>query len=159
MILFLTGNTFRDRVGCEDKSEMIPDNHLIDEMQKMFPDPCRALYFSDGPDDFEFNDFFANDTLDCDEYWVYHAGRDLKVWIITPEGNLDIRSLGASESAELCVYLKQGVTFAARHSGTGDTGTLISAITVPRFSEAGLHLMPKDVILRRCPAARAFYDD
>ena len=56
MILFLTGNTFRDRTGCEDKSEMIPDNHLIDEMQKVFPDPCRALYFSDGPDDFEFND-------------------------------------------------------------------------------------------------------
>jgi len=68
MILFLTGNTFRDRTGCEDKSEMIPDNHLIDEMQKMFPDPCRALYFSDGPDDFEFNDFIANDTKDGFEY-------------------------------------------------------------------------------------------
>ena len=76
MILFLTGNTFRDRTGCEDKSEMIPDNHLIDEMQKMFPDPCRALYFSDGPDDFEFNDFIANDTKDGFEYKRADSGSE-----------------------------------------------------------------------------------
>ena len=98
-------------------------------------------------------------TLDCDEYWVYHAGRDLEAWIIDPEGNLDVRRFGASEGAELCVYLKQGVAFAAKPIGTADTGTLISAITVPRFSDAGLHLVSKEDILRLCPAARAFYDE
>ena len=81
MILFLTGNTFRDRTGCEDKSEMIPDNHLIDEMQKVFPDPCRALYFSDGPDDFEFNDFIANDTKDGFEYSGFQFAVDTYAFI------------------------------------------------------------------------------
>jgi len=68
MILFLTGNTFTDRPGCDDKSEMIPDNRLIDEMRSVFPAPCRALYFSDGPDDFEFNDYITDDTRDGFEY-------------------------------------------------------------------------------------------
>ena len=71
MILFLTGNTFRDRTGCEDKSEMIPDNHLIDEMRKVFPDPCRALYFCDDYDDEEegaWFDWLSGDIRDGFEY-------------------------------------------------------------------------------------------
>ena len=71
MILFLTGNTFRDRTGCEDKAEMIPDNHLIDEMQKVFPVPCRALYFCDDYDDEEDGAWFdelSEDIRDGFEY-------------------------------------------------------------------------------------------
>ena len=68
MILFLTGNTFTDRSGCDDKSEMIPDNRLIDEMRSVFPAPCRAIYFSDSPDDFEFIDYITDDTRDGFEY-------------------------------------------------------------------------------------------
>ena len=71
MILFLTGNTFRYRAGCGDKDEMIPDNHLIDEMRKVFPDPCRALYFCDDYDDEENGAWFdklTDEFIDGFEY-------------------------------------------------------------------------------------------
>ena len=67
MILFLTSNTFRERVRCEDKGEMIPDNGLVDELRRCFPDPCRALYFCDDPDDKD-NDFLADIFRDAFEY-------------------------------------------------------------------------------------------
>ena len=44
MILFLTGNTFRDRIGVEEKSELIPNNHLFNQMRNVFE--LRAVRFT-----------------------------------------------------------------------------------------------------------------
>ncbi|MBQ3374536.1 MAG: cupin domain-containing protein [Oscillospiraceae bacterium] len=96
-------------------------------------------------------------TLDCDEYWVYHAGDDLEVWIIDPEGKLERRKFGTSDGAELCLYLKKGVAFAARPLEQVGKGTLISAITVPRFSYDGFHLLDQNQVIGLCPDAEAFF--
>ena len=95
--------------------------------------------------------------LDCDEYWVYHAGRDVEVWIIDPEGRLEKRRLGVSEGAELCLFFPRGVAFAARYTDSDSTGTLISAITVPRFSNDGLQLLDREEIVRLCADAKYFF--
>lgn len=67
MVLFLTGNTFRERAGCEDKGEMIPDNGLVDELRRCLPDPCRALYFCDDPY-YKDNDMLVGIFRDAFEY-------------------------------------------------------------------------------------------
>ena len=97
-------------------------------------------------------------TLDCDEYWVYHAGRDLEVWIIDPQGRKRILRFGSSKEAVLTVYLPKGVAFAAKPVGVAETGTLISAITVPRFSNDGIHLLEPEEVIRMCPEAKAFFE-
>ena len=139
-------------MSLQEEGGMVKENHYP------FPGPGRA---SSGQSYYYFRPNVPTQfhTLDCDEYWIYHAGRDLEAWIIDPEGNLEVRRFGTSPGADLCIYLKQGVAFAAKPIGTDDTGTLISAVTVPRFSDAGLHLQSKEDILRLCPAAKAFFDD
>ena len=97
-------------------------------------------------------------TLDCDEYWVYHAGRDLDVWIIDPKGRKEVLRFGISEGAALTVFFPKGVAFAAKPVGTAETGTLISAITVPRFSDDGIHLLEPEEVIRLCPEAKAFFE-
>ena len=53
-------------------------------------------------------------TLDCDEYWLYHAGDDLDVWLLDPTGKVEVRRFGASTGAVMCIDLKTGVAFAAK---------------------------------------------
>ncbi len=98
-------------------------------------------------------------TLDCDEYWVFHAGADIEAWLVYPDGRLEVRKFGASEGAALCIYLKKGVAFAAKPLDPASKGTLISAITVPRFSEEGFHLMDQDEVISLCPEAKAYFEN
>ena len=97
-------------------------------------------------------------TLDCDEYWVYHAGSTLEAWLIDPDGKLEIRNFGATDGADLCIYLKKGVAFAARPADPNSSGTLISAITVPRFSQEGFKLLEREQVIALCPDAKAFFE-
>ena len=96
-------------------------------------------------------------TLDCDEYWLYHAGDDLDVWLLHPTGKVEIRKFGASKGAAMCLYLKTGVAFAAKPVRPDAAGTMISAITIPRFSPDGFHLLDRDEVLRSWPETKAFF--
>ena len=98
-------------------------------------------------------------TLDCDEYWVYHAGANLEVWLIDPDGNLEVRQFGALDGAELCIYVKKGTAFAAKPVDPSSGGTLITAITVPRFDQQGFQLLDRKQIITLCPAAKAFFEN
>lgn len=57
MICFLTSRT--DLPGHE---ELNPDNRFIDELRRVFPNPCRALNICSDPDGWEKTDFYASLT-------------------------------------------------------------------------------------------------
>ncbi len=143
-----------ERLGMSPQEEggMVKENHYP------FAGPGRAesgqsYYY------FKPNTPTVFHTLDCDEYWVYHAGANLEVWLIDPDGNLDIREFGALDGAELCIYLKKGPAFAAKQIDPSSCGTLISAITVPRFCQSGFNLLDREQVTAMCPAAKAFYEN
>ena len=143
-----------ERLGMSPQEEggMVKENHYP------FAGPGRAesgqsYYY------FKPNTPTTFHTLDCDEYWVYHAGANLEAWLIDPDGNLDIRQFGALDGAELCIYLKKGTAFAAKPVDPSSSGTLISAITVPRFSQQGFHLLDREQVTAMCPAAKAFFEN
>ena len=142
-----------ERLGMSPQEEggLVKENHYPSEGSGR-PASGQAYYYfkPDVPTAFH--------TLDCDEYWVYHAGDDLEVWIIDPEGRAEIRRFGTSEGAELCIYLKKGVAFAARPVNPDSTGTMISAITVPRFTYEGFNLLDREQVISLCPKAKAFFD-
>lgn len=95
--------------------------------------------------------------LDCDEYWTYHAGSELEVWIIDEEGNLTRELLGISEASKPCIYFQKGCVFASKHLASAETGTLMSCITVPRFSQEGLCILSKTEVIDLCQDAGDFF--
>ncbi|MBQ5977821.1 MAG: Type 1 glutamine amidotransferase-like domain-containing protein [Oscillospiraceae bacterium] len=57
MICFLTSRT-----DLPDREELNPDNRFIDELRRVFPNPCRALNICSDPDGWEKTDFYVSLT-------------------------------------------------------------------------------------------------
>lgn len=104
----------------------------------------------------EFSDFHV---LDADEYWLWHAGSPLELWL-ADENGVQVKRLGTDAESEPCVLLRAGTVFGARHvSGEADDGTFVSCVTSPRFSYEFYRILPKAEMLCKYPAAALFYRD
>lgn len=97
--------------------------------------------------------------IDCDEYWCFNAGSSVEIWSFEENGNLRKLQLGISENAEAFVFLRRGEIFASRLAPDAEDGTLITCITVPRFSYSGFELIEKEKMLERYPQSADFWDN
>ena len=97
--------------------------------------------------------------IDCGEYWCYAAGESLELWMISPKGELSVRTLGIEKGAEPVIYVPEGFVFASKQKSPacGD-GTFLTCITVPRFSAEGFELFEKDRVTALCPEAGVFWE-
>ena len=96
--------------------------------------------------------------IDCDEYWCYHEGAPLEVWMIHPTGQVSVVKLGTRADCEPLLLLEKGVVFAAKSSKDASDGTFLSCITAPRFQQQGLTLFSPEEIQRQYPQAAAFFE-
>lgn len=96
--------------------------------------------------------------IDCDEYWSYNAGSSLEVWIVFPDGTLEIKKLGTDEDAEPLLFFPKGVVFGSRSLDKNGEGTFFSCVTVPRFSYDGFELVEKGEVTELCPDAERFWE-
>lgn len=111
-----------------------------------------VIYYYLGPE--ERSQFHV---LDSDEYWLYHGGGTLELWMVGPEGGMRVEKLGLGEDAQPCVLMKGGVIFGARHPAGTREGTLVSCVTVPEFSYARYRILSKEEMLASCPASEGFW--
>ena len=111
-----------------------------------------VIYYYLGKD--EDSDFHY---LDSDEYWLYHAGATLEIWIVNEDGSLRVEKLGLDDDAQPCVLLKGGVTFGARHLEGAEDGCLVSCVTVPEFTYENYRIVPKEEMLEKYPESAAFW--
>lgn len=127
----------------------------LDAGEERFPGraPSGVIYYYLGPQ--EHSEFHL---LDSDEYWLWHAGSSLEIWTVDGDGELRTTRLGLNEGEEPCVLLHAGVIFGARHiPGTSDDGTLVSCVTVPRFSYEHYRILLREEMLEKYPGSAAFY--
>ena len=132
-----------------------PENGLFLERHYPHTGPGRAasggIHFYVAP-----GDRTVFHRIDCDEWWAFHAGADLDVWVVDPEGALTIHTLG--EGGALLAFVPRGCIFAARHGDMARGGSFVSNITVPRYSTDSLELFTKEQMLALCPAVAAFWE-
>lgn len=115
--------------------------------------PSGVIYYHLGSG--EYSDFHV---LDSDEYWLWHAGSTLEIWMAAENGEMHLARLGVEGNASPCVRVPAGVVFGARHEIGAADGTFVSCVTVPRFSYANYRILPKAEVLEKYPAAAAFFD-
>ena len=115
--------------------------------------PSGVIYYHLGSH--EFSDFHV---LDSDEYWMWHAGSTLELWLVDENGNMDIRRLGVAADAQPVILVKGNTVFGARHLPGAEDGTFVSCVTVPRFSYEKYRILPKEEMLEKYPASAAFYN-
>ena len=96
-------------------------------------------------------------VIDCDEYWCYHEGTALELWMIGPDHRLNRSLLGTGADAEPLIHIPAGTIFAARHTQDRSDGTFLSCITVPRFRYEGSRLLTRTEVCEFCPEAGAFW--
>ena len=114
-----------------------------------------VIYYALGPG--ETSDFHV---LDSDEYWLYHAGSTLELWSVNEDGSMRIDRLGIEEGAEPCVVMRKHTIFGARHAVDDENaGILVSCVTVPEFTYENYRILPKEEMLEKYPASRAFFRD
>ena len=111
-----------------------------------------VIYYALGPG--EHADFHA---IDCDEYWLWHAGPTLEIWSWAPDGRRSVRLLGLTEGAEPCVLVRAGDLFGARPVPGSDGTTLLSCVTVPQFTYDNYRLLRRDEMLAEHPDAADFF--
>lgn len=95
--------------------------------------------------------------IDCDEYWCFHAGSDLEVWMIDPDGTLTIKTFGLGKDADPVIYFPKGMIFGSRNLDLQGEGTFFSCITVPRFDYQGFEILEEEEVLKICPSANVFF--
>lgn len=138
MSAHVEGGLFRELYTQERESEMRQASGVI--------------YYALGPG--EHADFHA---LDCDEYWLYHAGCTLEIWVYDAQGKLSIQRLGLEEGAQPCVLIKAGCLFGARPERGATETALLSCVTVPQFSYEHYRLLDRERLLALHPDAAAFF--
>ena len=111
-----------------------------------------VIYYYLGPE--EHADFHV---LDSDEYWLYHGGDALEVWMIEPDGSVHVETLGMVEGAEPCVLVKGGVIFGARPVAGAQDGTLVSCVTVPEFSYEQYRILSREEMVETYPDSEEFW--
>lgn len=102
----------------------------------------------------EHSDFHV---LDSDEYWLYHAGTTLEIWIVNDDGSLRVEKLGMEDGSDLCVLLPSGTIFGARHTADRTDGTFVSCVTVPEFTYRNYRIVTKAEMLEKYPASADFW--
>ena len=115
--------------------------------------PSGVIYYHLGIG--ETSDFHV---LDSDEYWLWHAGSTLEIWMVRPDGSLEIQRLGIEHGAQPCLLLKAGVIFGARHLPGARDGCFVSCVTVPRFSYETYRILPREEMLEKYPCTAPFFD-
>ena len=111
-----------------------------------------VIYYALAPG--EHADFHA---IDCDEYWLWHAGSTLEIWCYAGDGTRTVQRLGMTEDAQPCVLVPHGVLFGARPVSGATGTTLLSCVTVPQFTYDNYRLLRKDEMLWEHPDAEEFF--
>ena len=111
-----------------------------------------VIYYALCPE--EYSEFHV---IDCDEYWLYHIGSTIEVWMIDSKGKIQIEKLGIEKGSQPCLLIKAGTIFGARIIGNEKKSTLISCVTVPQFLEENFKLFTKDEMLNKHPELEEFY--
>ena len=92
-----------------------------------------------------------------EEHWCIHAGTDLEIWIADPDtGAFEVRRLGYDDGARLSLKVPGKMIMGIRHADAdASDGTLVSCITVPRFTEERIYSV--DEIRKSYPYLMSFY--
>lgn len=98
-------------------------------------------------------------VLDCDEYWSYHSGSPLELWLMDAAGQVSRSVLGLGRGAEPLIYIPGGTVFGARHFSGAEDGTFVSCVTVPRYQEAGWRLYSQEEAVTKWPRLAEFYKE
>lgn len=96
-------------------------------------------------------------TLDSDEYWFYHAGPPIELWLIE-DGLMTRHLLGMAQGCAPCVLMPKNTVFGARHLSASDEATLVSCLTVPEFSYAHYRILSEEEAVKLCPEAKQFFE-
>lgn len=93
--------------------------------------------------------------IDSDEYWLYHLGSDLEIWIIYPNHKVEIKKCGMGKDASPIVYVPKGAIFASKHTSAKE-GTLVTCLTVPAFDKASFKIYKTKDLIKRYPKLKKF---
>lgn len=87
--------------------------------------------------------------IDCEEIWYYHAGCGMKIYMISPQGELSEVKLGLNVAAgeSPMVVIPQGTIFAAENLNP-EGYTFVSCVTVPKFRYSGFRLVDYQELAR-----------
>ena len=96
-------------------------------------------------------------VIDCDEYFCWHAGDPLELWLVDEQGKLTIRMLGVENGCEPVWRMRKGIIFGGINRGA--EGSFVSCITVPRFTYKGFRLVGQEEITALCPETAAFFEE
>ena len=114
-----------------------------------------SIYYYLGPDDRS-----AFHEIDCDEYWSFVSGGSLELWVVSSDGQLSVKRLGLGAGEEPLAFIPRGSVFAAKHAAPGQEsvveGTLVTCVTVPRFTYEGFRLVEREELVQLCPPALGF---
>lgn len=93
--------------------------------------------------------------IDSDEYWLYHFGSDLEIWIIYPNHQVEVKKCGLGKDAEPIIYVPKGAIFASKHTGAKE-GTLVTCLTVPAFDKASFKIYQTKELIKKYPILKKF---
>lgn len=93
--------------------------------------------------------------IDSDEYWLYHYGSDLEVWIIYPNHKVVVKKCGLGKDADPIVYVPKGAIFASKHTDA-KLGTLVTCLTVPAFNKASFKIYRTKDLIKKYPELNKF---
>jgi predicted cupin superfamily sugar epimerase len=106
-----------------------------------------AIYFL-----VEGGTFSAMHRIKSDELWHYYAGSRISVYVIEPEGNLQIIHLGSNPEAEevFQAVVKRGCWFGSMVEEAGSYA-LVGCTVAPGFDFADFELANRQELLRLYP--------
>lgn len=108
---------------------------------------CTAIYFLLTGDTFS-----AFHRLRSDEFWFYHCGCAIKLFMIHPDGNMEEQLVGSDLAAgeRPQVLIRAGTWFAAKITEP-DGFTLISCTVSPGFDFADFELADRASLVKSFP--------
>ena len=98
----------------------------------------------------EGNQYSAFHQLKSDELWHFYDGSDLKVYIITPEGDLILRKLGRSDDAEFQIAIEKHCWFAAEVEDK-KSFSLFGCTVSPGFEFEDFELGKREFLIKKFP--------
>ncbi|HEY8400764.1 MAG TPA: cupin domain-containing protein [Cytophagaceae bacterium] len=90
--------------------------------------------------------------LKSDEIWYYHAGAPLSIYLIHPDGKLEILKLGIEITRGYYpqAIIPAGCIFGAKVDNE-DSFTLIGCMVSPGFDFKDFELPPREILLQKYP--------